>query len=124
MQVNDLRSALRLLETMPGQLVQTEVPVDPMAELAGVYRYVGAGGTVQRPPREGPAMIFRNVKGHPGAQVAIGVLASRKACGGDVGVRSQGFGKTALAGGLTPCSAGVGGGSRTLSRGKSSGDRS
>ena len=77
----DLRRALKLLETMPGQLVETAVPVDPMAELAGVYRYVGAGGTVQRPTREGPAMIFRHVKGHPDASVAIGVLASRKRVG-------------------------------------------
>ena len=41
--VRDLRSALALLETMPGQLVETDVEVDPMAELDGVYRYVGAG---------------------------------------------------------------------------------
>ena len=44
--VNDLRSALALLESLPGQLVQTDVEVDPMAELSGVYRHVGAGGTV------------------------------------------------------------------------------
>ena len=49
-----------------------------MAELAGVYRYVGAGGTVKRPTKEGPAMVFNNVKGHKDARVAIGVLASRK----------------------------------------------
>ena len=78
MKVTDLRSALALLDTMPGELVQTDVPVDPMAELAGVYRYVGAGGTVKRPTREGPAMIFNQVYGHPGARVAIGVLASLK----------------------------------------------
>ncbi|MGN0968783.1 MAG: UbiD family decarboxylase domain-containing protein, partial [Oscillospiraceae bacterium] len=77
-QVNDLRSALELLRGMPGQLVETEVPVDPAAELSGVYRHVGAGGTVARPTREGPAMLFRGVKGHPDAQVVIGVLASRK----------------------------------------------
>ncbi len=76
--VNDLRSALALLEELPGQLVTTDVEVDPMAQLAGVYRYVGAGGTVARPTKEGPAMIFNNIKGHPGARVAIGVLASRK----------------------------------------------
>lgn len=81
MKVTDLRSALALLDTMPGELVQTDVPVDPMAELAGVYRYVGAGGTVKRPTREGPAMIFNQVNGHPGARVAIGVLASRKRVG-------------------------------------------
>lgn len=76
--VRDLRSALELLREMPGQLVETKVEVDPMAQLAGVYRHVGAGGTVMRPTKEGPAMIFHNVKGHPGAQVAIGLLASRK----------------------------------------------
>lgn len=76
--VRDLRSALKLLESMPGQLVETDVEVDPMAELAGVYRYVGAGGTVKRPTKEGPAMIFNKVKGHPDAKVAIGLLASRK----------------------------------------------
>ena len=76
--VRDLRSALERLRNMPGQLAETDVEVDPMAELAGVYRYVGAGGTVKRPTKEGPAMIFRNVKGHPDASVAIGGLASRK----------------------------------------------
>ena len=78
-QVNDLRSALELLREMPGQLVETDVEVDPAAELSGVYRHVGAGGTVQRPTKvNGPAMIFNKVKGHPGARVAIGVLGSRK----------------------------------------------
>ncbi len=77
-QVNDLRTALELLSSMPGQLIETDVPVEPLAELAGVYRYVGAGGTVKRPTREGPAMVFNQVKGHPGARVAIGVLASRR----------------------------------------------
>ena len=76
--VVDLRSALELLREMPGQLIETDVPVEPMAELSGVYRHVGAGGTVMRPTKEGPAMIFNNIKGHPDARVAIGVMASRK----------------------------------------------
>lgn len=79
--VEDLRSALRRLKNIPGQLVETDVEVDPEAELAGVYRYVGAGGTVKRPTKEGSAMIFHSVKGHPDAQVAIGLLASRKRVG-------------------------------------------
>ncbi len=41
--INDLRSALELLEKMPGQLVQTDTEVDPMGELSGVYRHVGGG---------------------------------------------------------------------------------
>ena len=77
-EVIDLRSALELLESIPGQMVHTDVEVDPSAELAGVYRYVGAGGTVARPTKTGPAMTFENVKGHPGAKVVIGLLASRK----------------------------------------------
>ena len=70
--VRDLRSALERLKQIPGQYVETDVEVDPMAELAGVYRYVGAGGTVKRPTKEGPAMVFNNVKGHTDAKVAIG----------------------------------------------------
>ena len=42
--VTDLRSALKMLEDMPGQLIETDVEVEPMAELSGVYRHVGAGG--------------------------------------------------------------------------------
>lgn len=80
-EVIDLRSALELLESIPGQMVHTDVEVDPSAELAGVYRYVGAGDTVARPTKTGPAMTFENVKGHPGAKVVIGLLASRKRVG-------------------------------------------
>lgn len=80
-EVHDLRSALELLESIPGQMVHTAVEVDPAGELAGVYRHVGAGGTVPRPTRIGPAMLFENIKGHPGAKVAIGLLASRKRVG-------------------------------------------
>ena len=53
--VNDLRSALALLKSIPGQLIETDAEVEPMAELSGVYRHVGAGGTVMRHTKEGPA---------------------------------------------------------------------
>lgn len=77
--VKDLRSVLELLKTMPGQLVETNVEADPKAELSGVYRYVGAGGTVMRPTNaDGPAMIFNKIKGFEDARVAIGVVGSRK----------------------------------------------
>lgn len=91
--VTDLRSALALLKEMSGQLIETDVEVDPMAELAGVYRHVGAGGTVMRPTKEGPAMIFNNVKGHPGAKVAIGLLASRSRVAALLGRDARELGK-------------------------------
>ncbi|MEG0831873.1 MAG: UbiD family decarboxylase, partial [Acidaminococcaceae bacterium] len=77
MKVNDLRSALELLKTIPGQYIETDVEADPRAEISGIYRYVGARGTCMRPSPLGPAMVFNKIKGHPGARVAIGVLADR-----------------------------------------------
>ncbi|MCQ2406648.1 MAG: UbiD family decarboxylase [Oscillospiraceae bacterium] len=78
----DLRSCLEMLKGIPGQLIESDVEADPHAEISGVYRHVGAGGTVMRPTTQnGPAMIFNNVKGHPDARVAIGVLASRERVG-------------------------------------------
>jgi len=76
--VTDLRSAIELLQSVPGQLIETDILVDPHAELSGVYRHVGAAGTVMRPTQIGPAMIFNNVKGHEDSRVLIGLLASRE----------------------------------------------
>ena len=81
MEINDLRSALEYLRQFPDELIETDVPVDPKAELAGVYRHIGAWGTVMRPTRLGPAMIFNKVKGHPEARVLIGLLSSRRRVG-------------------------------------------
>lgn len=76
--VNDLRSALELIKSIPGEYVETDVEVDPRGELSGVYRHVGAAGTVMRPTQVGPAMMFNNIKGHPDSRVITGMLASRK----------------------------------------------
>jgi UbiD family decarboxylase len=77
----DLRKVLEELKQIPGQYHETDVEIDPDAELSGVYRYIGAGGTVQRPTQEGPAMTFNNIKGFPGTRVSIGTMASRKRVG-------------------------------------------
>lgn len=80
--VTDLRSALALLKTLPGEYVETSTEVDPHAELSGVYRYVGAGGTCQRPTRKnGPVMMFNRIKGFADISVAIGLNGSRKRVG-------------------------------------------
>ena len=60
-EINDLRSAIEYLKDIKGQLVKSDVEVNPHGELAGVYRYIGAGGTVKRPTKIGPAMIFNNI---------------------------------------------------------------
>ncbi|MDE1178285.1 MAG: UbiD family decarboxylase [Edaphobacter sp.] len=79
--ITDLRSALERLEQYPGELIETNHIVDPAGELAGVYRHIGAGGTVMRPTRIGPAMMFNNIKGYPESRVLVGMLASRKRVG-------------------------------------------
>ncbi|MCC9296664.1 UbiD family decarboxylase [Clostridium sp. WLY-B-L2] len=88
----DLRSALKVLKSIPGQLIETNEPVDPHAELSGVYRYVGAGGTVMRPTQIGPAMIFNKIKGLENARVVIGVLASRERVALMLNTRSEHLG--------------------------------
>lgn len=79
--ITDLRSALERLRHHQGQLIETDGPVDPVGELAGVYRRIGAGGTVERPTRIGPAMLFNSVAGCPGARVLVGLMASRRRVG-------------------------------------------
>lgn len=75
--IDSLRSALDLLRAMPGQFIETNTEVDTEAELSGIYRYVGAGGTVKRPTKKGPAMLFHNIRNHPGTSVVIGLMADR-----------------------------------------------
>lgn len=76
-EIVDLRSALEFLAAIPGQLISTREPVDAVAELAGVYRHVGAGTPVAPPTRIGPAMLFECVKGYD-IPVVTGILASRE----------------------------------------------
>jgi 4-hydroxy-3-polyprenylbenzoate decarboxylase len=77
----DLRSALEFLSSIPGQLATTRQLVDPHAELAAVYKRIGAGTPLATGPggttRTGPALLFENVKGY-GMPVVAGVLASRE----------------------------------------------
>ncbi len=81
MKINDLRSAIDYLKTFSDEIIETDQEVAPEAELAGVYRHIGAWGTVKRPTRLGPAMIFNKIKGHPQARVLIGLLSSRRRVG-------------------------------------------
>lgn len=73
----DLRTALNMLVKDSQQLAYIDEEVDPFAEISGIYRIIGAGGTVERPTKEGPAIIFNNIKGFDNHKVLIGLLASR-----------------------------------------------
>lgn len=77
----DLRKVIDELKQTPGEYHETDVEVDPHAELSGVYRYIGAGGTIERPTKSGPSMMFNNIKGFPQRRIYIGSMASRKRVG-------------------------------------------
>jgi len=77
-----LRGAIDQVCNIPGQYIETDVEADPYLEIAGIYRKVGAGGTIKRPTKcNGPVMMFNNVKGYPGTRLVIGVMASRNRMG-------------------------------------------
>ncbi len=79
--VDSLRSAIEFLKTLDGQIAYTDTEVDADAEISGIYRHVGAGGTVMRPTKAGPALLFNNIKNFPDKRVIIGVLATRERVG-------------------------------------------
>ena len=113
-EVTDLRSAMDLLRSMPGELVTTDRPVDPYLEIAGIYKLVGAGTPARPPTRVGPALFFTNVKGY-GIPVVTGILASRQRTARLFGSTVEGLPSTLLdalehpvapvtvAGGEAPC---------------------
>ncbi len=76
-EIDDLRSALDFLSHQSNQLLLCKEPVDPKAELVGVYKPIGAGPAAQQPTRSGPAVLFENVIGYD-IPVVIGVLAQRE----------------------------------------------
>lgn len=76
-EVTDLRSAIDLLRSAPGEFETTDRLVDPYLEIAGIYKLVGAGTPARPPTRLGPAMLFENVRGS-GMPVVVGALASRR----------------------------------------------
>ena len=88
-EVTDLRTAIDLLSSIPGQLLKITEPVDPRGELAGIYKPIGAGTPTKPPTRTGPAALFEKVTGYDDVQVITGVLANRGRVALLLGVSSE-----------------------------------
>ena len=75
----DLRDWIAALERA-GELKTIRTEVDPVLEIAEitdrVSKNAGAGASPVRPG--GPALLFKNIKGHPGAQVLINQFGSAR----------------------------------------------
>src|SRR6202162_4860632 len=76
MAYTDLRDWIRTLDKS-GELKRISVEVDPileMAEIADRTAKLGRG----TPKAGGPALLFENVKGHPGARVLMNQFGSER----------------------------------------------
>jgi 4-hydroxy-3-polyprenylbenzoate decarboxylase len=77
---NDLRDWIAALDRA-GELKRIKTEVDPILELAEITDRiskgnVGAGASPVQPG--GPALLFQNLKGHPGSQVLINQFGSER----------------------------------------------
>ncbi len=95
-QTYDLRSMLEIAKATPGQYIETDVPINPILDLPGVYRYIGAGGAVQRPTRIGPIAMFNELEGYPGVRAVTGVMVNRKNLGRFLGCPPEDLAKELL----------------------------
>jgi gallate decarboxylase subunit C len=77
-EINDLRSALKMLKKLPGQLISTETSVNPDLELAAVYKHISRGATLASPASAGPAMMFEKIEGFNDVRILVGVLSQRE----------------------------------------------
>ena len=78
MAYNDLREWLSALERA-GELKRVKTPVDPILEIAEITDRVSKAGTrngVRGMKPGGPALLFENLQGHPGAKVLINQFGS------------------------------------------------
>ncbi|WP_046201231.1 UbiD family decarboxylase [Candidatus Pantoea carbekii] len=89
----DLRSAITHLKQFSDEYISTDHPIKIHNQLAGVYKRIGAGGTVMRPTQIGPAMMFNNIENYPNFRILVGMLASRRRVSRLLGIAEQELGK-------------------------------
>ncbi|UAJ65047.1 UbiD family decarboxylase [Candidatus Schneideria nysicola] len=74
----DLQNSIELLNHIKNEIIYTNDSVNPILELSSIYRYIGAYGTIMRPTKSGPAILFNNIKDYPHIKILIGLLCSRQ----------------------------------------------
>ena len=80
MAYNDLRDWLQALERA-GELKRIKAEVDPILEVAEITDRVSKAGTrhgLKSLQPGGPALLFENVKGQPGARILINQFGSEE----------------------------------------------
>ncbi len=75
MAYDDLRDFVAALERA-GELKRINVEVDPILEITEITDRVSKGRSGKGGAAGGPALLFQNIKGHPGAQLLINQFGS------------------------------------------------
>lgn len=88
----DLRHVIEILKRHEGQYLEMEKEVDAKAEICGIYRKMGARGTVRRPTKLGPALMFNNIRDYPQSRIFIGALGRRERVGLELGIDPKDLG--------------------------------
>ena len=87
MAYSDLREWISALDKA-GELKRVRAEVDPILEIAEITDRVSKWGPRGKHGAGGPALLFENVKGHPGAKVLINQFGSEKRMKMALGVNS------------------------------------
>jgi 4-hydroxy-3-polyprenylbenzoate decarboxylase len=74
---NDLREWISALDRA-GELKRIKAPVDPILEIAEITDRVSKWPARGKMGAGGPALLFENIKGHPGQQVLINQFGSER----------------------------------------------
>ena len=77
MAYDDLREWIAALERA-GELKTIRTEVDPILEITEIADRVSKGKGNSSQPAGGPALLFQNIKGHPGSQVLINQFGSAR----------------------------------------------
>ena len=89
MAYSDLREWISALEKA-GELKRIKAEVDPVLEITEITDRVSKWGPRGSHGAGGPALLFENVKGHPGAKVLINQFGSEAPHGDGAGSRFAG----------------------------------
>ena len=77
MAYNDLREWISALDRA-GELKRIKAEVDPILEITEITDRVSKWGPRGSHGPGGPALLFENIKGHPGAKVLINQFGSKR----------------------------------------------
>ena len=92
-EINDLRSAIEYLKTIPGQYLECNKEADPNCEITSIVHQLSCRGTTIRPTKTGPMIMFNKIKGMPGQRVVLSMFTQRERVAHVLGTDKENLGR-------------------------------